>query len=258
MDLGLTGKKAIVTGGTRGIGRAIVEEFANEGCHIGLCARDATAVAATIEVLTAKGVRATGRAVDVGDGEALKAWVAAVGQELGGLDIVVPNVSALIGPLDETAWRRNFDIDVLGTVHTIEATLPFLAASPAAAIVAISTSAVAESMLGVFDRPLGSYTAMKAALVSYISDLARTVAPQGIRVNAVSPGPVLFPVSGWQRREQEGSAVFSRMLARCPLGRFARPEEVAKAVVFLASPAASYITGANLVVDGGSSYRVPF
>jgi 3-oxoacyl-[acyl-carrier protein] reductase len=113
-------------------------------------------------------------------------------------------------------------------------------------------------MYGVFDRPLGLYAAMKAALVSYISDLARTVAPKGIRVNAVSPGPVSFPGSGWQRREQARDAVFSRMLARCPMGRFARPEEVAKAVVFLASPAASYITGANLVVDGGSSYRVPF
>ena len=147
---------------------------------------------------------------------------------------------------------------MLGTVHTVEAALPFLEASPDAAIVAISTNAVAESMYAVFGRPLGPYTAMKAALVTYVSDLARTLAPQGIRVNTVSPGPVYFPGGGWQRGEQEGSAVFSRMLARCPMGRFARPEEVAKAVVFLASPAASYITGANLVVDGGSSYRVPF
>jgi NAD(P)-dependent dehydrogenase (short-subunit alcohol dehydrogenase family) len=202
MDLGLTGKKAIVTGGTRGIGRAIVEALAAEGCHVGLCARDAAMVAATVEALSRQGLTVTGQALDVSDGAALNAWVHTAGHTLGGLDIVVPNVSALVGPLDETGWRRNFDIDVLGTVHTVDAALPFLEASPAAAIVAISTNAVAESMYGVFDRPLGPYVAMKAALVSYISDLARTVAPKGIRVNAVSPGPVSFPGSGWQRRSR--------------------------------------------------------
>jgi NAD(P)-dependent dehydrogenase (short-subunit alcohol dehydrogenase family) len=259
MDLGLKGKKALVTGGTRGIGRAIAEEFANEGCHVAICARDVTAVNATIEALTQKGIQATGRAVDVGDSAALKAWVHAVGTDLGGLDIVVSNVSGFGMTPDEVGWRQSFEIDVMGTVHAVEAAMPLLEGSKAAAIVVISSGAAFESFDDVFPSGvMQPYAAMKAALTNYVANLSRTLAAKGIRANTVASGPVIFPGGRWQQRKQEGAAVFTKMLARCPMGRFGRPEEVAKAVVFLASPAASYITGTNLIVDGGNSYSVQF
>jgi 3-oxoacyl-[acyl-carrier protein] reductase len=259
MDLGLRGKKAIVTGGTRGIGRAIAETLATEGCHVGICARDAPAVAATVEALTTHGITATGRAVDVSDGAALKAWIAAVGHELGGLDIVVANVSALIAPGADVGWQRNYETDLMGTVHAVEAALPFLEASDAAAIVVLSSNVAVESIADVF-TPSGMvpYAAMKAALTNYVGHLSSLLAPQGIRANTVTAGAIYMPGGGWQRREREAPDVFNKMLAHCRMGRMGRPEEVAKAVVFLASPAASYITGTNLIIDGGLTRRVQF
>jgi NAD(P)-dependent dehydrogenase (short-subunit alcohol dehydrogenase family) len=259
MDLGLRGKKAIVTGGTRGIGRAIAQAFADEGCHVGICARDETAVAATLAALAKKGITATGRAVDVGDGTALKTWVYAVGHELGGLDILVSNVSAMGGLHGDAGWRRYFEIDVMGTVHAVEAALPFLEASDAAAIVVISSIAAVETSHDVFPTGfLQAYGAMKAALINYVADLSGTLAPKGIRANTVTAGPIYFPGGVWHRREQEGAAIFHKMMAHSRLGRLGRPEEVAKAVVFLASPAASYISGTNLIVDGAITRRIQF
>lgn len=259
MDLGLRGRKAVVTGGTRGIGRATAEALADEGCHVAICARDKAAVAATVAALTTKGVTATGQTVDVGDGAALKAWVDAVGHELGGLDILVSNVSAMGGLLGDAGWRRCFEIDVMGTVHAVEAALPFLETSDAAAIVVMSSIAAVEISHDVF--PIGflqSYGAMKAALTNYVADLSSMLAPKGIRANTVTAGPVYFPGGVWHQREQEGAAMFHKMLAHSRLGGLGRPEEVAKAVVFLASPAASYISGTNLMVDGAITRRVQF
>jgi NAD(P)-dependent dehydrogenase (short-subunit alcohol dehydrogenase family) len=259
MDLGLRGKKAIVTGGTRGIGRAIAEELANEGCHVGICARDALAVAATVETLATKGVRVTGRTVDVGDGAALKAWVAVVAKELGGLDIVVSNVSGFGVTPDDAGWQRSFEIDVMGTVHAIEAAMPFLEASDAAALVVISSASAVESAVDVFPPGrLWPYAAMKAALTNYVANLSSTLAPKGIRANTVTAGAIYFPGGVWHQREQDTPDFFHKMVAHCRMGRLGRPEEVAKAVVFLASPAASYITGTNLMVDGALTRRVQF
>lgn len=259
MDLGLRGKKAIVTGGTRGIGRAIAEQFANEGCHVGLCARDPTAVAAAIGKLSTKGVQATGKAVDVGDGEALKAWVAAAAQELGGLDVVVSSASGFGIIPDDAGWQKSFEIDVMGTVHAVEAAVPFLDASDAPAIVVISSSTAVESAADIFPAGrLGPYAAMKAALTNYVGNLSSTLAPQGIRVNTVTAGAIYFPGGVWHQREQDTPDFFNKMVAHCPMGRLGRPEEVARAVVFLASPAASYITGTNVMVDGALTRRVQF
>ena len=178
MDLGLTGKKAIVTGGTRGIGRSIADVLADEGCHVGICARNADAVKTAVTELSQKGIVATGQAVDVSQKQALK------------------------------------------------------------------------------DCSVRPYDAMKAAQIAYGAHLSSRLAAKGIRVNTVSPGSIYFPGSVWHQREQEAPEVFNGMLAQMPMDRFGRPEEIARAVAFLASPAASFITGANLVIDGGQTRRI--
>jgi NAD(P)-dependent dehydrogenase (short-subunit alcohol dehydrogenase family) len=257
VDLGLKGKNAIVTGATRGIGRAIAETLAAEGCNVAICARDGAAVEAAVAALRQRGVKATGQALDVGDGAALKAWIAAAGAELGGLDILVSNVSAMGGIPGEEGWRRYFELDVLGTVRAVEAALPLLEASQAAAIVQIASIAAIEVGHDVFpDGFLQAYGAMKAALTNYVAELSRTLGPKGIRANTVTPGPIYFPGGVWHKREQEGNPMYAKALAHTRLGRLGRPEDVARAVAFLASPAAGHISGANLVIDGAFTRRV--
>lgn len=257
MDLGLSGKRAVVTGATRGIGRAIADALAGEGCHVAICARDPASVEATVAALAGKGVRATGRALDVRDGAALKAWIAAAGAELGGLDILVSNVSAMGGLTGDEGWRQYFETDLMGTVHAVEAALPMLEKSGAAAIVQIASVAAIEVGHDVFpDGFLQAYGAMKAALTNYLAEISRTLGPKGIRANTVSPGQIYFPGGVWHKREQEGHPMYAKALARIRLGRFGRPEDVARAVAFLASPAAGFISGANLVIDGAYTRRV--
>jgi 3-oxoacyl-[acyl-carrier protein] reductase len=124
MDLGLKGKKVAVTGGSKGIGRAIADTLAAEGCHVSICARGADGVAAAVEALKGKGVRALGRALDVTDRDALFGWIEASAKELGGIDIAVANVSALDMNRTDDAWRHEFEVDMLHTVRTVEAALP--------------------------------------------------------------------------------------------------------------------------------------
>jgi 3-oxoacyl-[acyl-carrier protein] reductase len=253
MDLGLRGRRAIVTGGTKGIGRAIADTLADEGAAVAVCARDAAEIEATVAALSARGGVATGRVLDVSDGAALRAWVADVGAELGGIDIVVANVSALsIGNTDET-WTKSFEIDVLHSVRLVDAAMPFLERSDAASITTISSVSGRE-----IDFASGSYGAMKAALIHYTQGMAFNLAGKNIRANSVSPGNTYFPGGVWEQIEHGNPELFKAALALNPTGRMAKPQEVARAVAFIASPAASFITGVNLVVDGALTRGVQF
>jgi 3-oxoacyl-[acyl-carrier protein] reductase len=256
MDLGLTGKRAVITGGTRGIGRAIAERLVQEGCSIGICARHGDDVAhavSALQKLAVAGATVTGAAADVADTAGLVAWVDAVAAQLGGLDIAIANVSALSGAPGEASWRLAMEIDVLGTVRLVEAAMPHLEKSACGSIVAISSTAALEAFGG--PRP---YNAVKAAVINYISNLATVAAPKQVRANTVSPGTIYFDDGVWGTRKREQPAAYAAALANNPLGRMGTPQEVANAVAFVASPAASFVTGSNIVVDGGFTRRVQY
>ncbi|MBK1657630.1 SDR family NAD(P)-dependent oxidoreductase [Paracraurococcus ruber] len=245
MDLGLKGLRAIVTGGSKGIGRRCAELFAEEGAHVAICARNAAEVEATVAGLSTRGVTALGQAVDVADKSALEGWVAASAAALGGIDIVVANVSALAVADDEAAWKAGFETDMMHTVRVVNAAMPHLEASKAGSIVAVSSVSGRE-----IDFTGPAYGAFKAALVHYAQGLAYRLAGKGIRANSVSPGNTYFEGGIWQWIETNNAALFQEALALNPTGRMAKPEEIARGVVFLASPASSFTTGTNLVIDG--------
>jgi NAD(P)-dependent dehydrogenase (short-subunit alcohol dehydrogenase family) len=252
MDLQLRGRRALVTGGTKGIGRAIVNCFADEGADVAFCARTEADVIATAKAVEEKGVRAFGRAVDVGDGEALKAWVAEAAESLGGIDAVVANVSALSVGAAEENWQAEFNVDLMHSVRLVEAAMPHLEQSDAASITLIS------SVSGRDIDFTAAYGVMKGALIHYAHSLAYNLAPKGIRANAVSPGNTFFEGGFWDYAKQNLPDIYNTMMGLNPTGRFGTPEEVGVAVVFLASPLSSRITGTNLLVDGCLGKGVQF
>ena len=253
MDLGLQGLRALVSGGTKGIGRAIVEGLAAEGAAVGFCARTEQDVTDTLAALAADGHTAVGLAADVGDEASLRRWVEHCAAELGGVDIVVANVSALAIPDEPASWRASFDVDMMGTVGLVSAALPYLERSDAPSIVTIASVSGRE-----IDFAAGPYGVFKAAIIHYTQGLAYQLAAKGIRANSLSPGNTYFDGGVWQNIERHNPDLFAQAKALNPTGRMARPEEIARAAVFLASPAASFMTGANLLVDGALTRGVQF
>jgi NAD(P)-dependent dehydrogenase (short-subunit alcohol dehydrogenase family) len=251
MDLNLKGLKALITGGTKGIGGAIAKLFAREGADVAVCGRDSGTLDSAVKDLNATGVKVYGQALDVADPAALKAWVEGAAKSLGGIDILVCNVSALaVGDTPES-WEKSYRTDMMHTVNAVSAAMPYLEKSKAASISVVSSVSGFE-----VDFAAGSYGATKAALIHYAKGLSQQLAPKGIRVNAVSPGNTYFEGGIWQNIEKTMPDLFKSTLSVNPSGRFGTAEEVAYGVVMISSPLASRISGTNLVIDGALTKAV--
>jgi NAD(P)-dependent dehydrogenase (short-subunit alcohol dehydrogenase family) len=252
MDLGLTGKRALVTGASKGLGYAIAEALLREGASVAICARTAEDVTAAVKALSALGP-ATGAAVDVSDASALRSWIAASADELGGIDVYVHNTSGK--PARELAgWAKNFEIDLMALVHGVEEAAPHLEADGGGALVSIGTTAVAEH----FASGANSYSAFKAAVTNWTLGQAKVLGARGIRCNVVSPGPIFVEGGDWDSIQGRKPEFFAATEAGHPRGRLGTPEDVADAVAVLASARARHVNGANLTVDGGFLDRVDF
>ena len=254
MDLGLKGLRAIVTGGSKGIGRGAADILAEEGAHVSICGRDAENVKSAVAGLNKKGIQGYGEAIDVGNKAALEGWVAESAKQLGGIDIVVANVSALAAAEDtEESWKAQFDIDMMHTVQDGECRLALSRE--------IEMAVHRHRLIGVgtrdrFHQP--RLWCVKAALIHYAGGLAHKLAPKKIRVNSVSPGNVYFAGGIWEYIEKNMPDLFAKALALNPTGRMATAEEIGRGIVFLASPASSFTMGTNLVIDGALTKGVQY
>ena len=252
MDLGLKGKKAIVTGGTRGIGAAIVDVLLEEGVAVSTCARNAEEVDALNQRAAAEGLALSAEVCDVADASAQSDWITRRVTSMGGLDVFIPNVSGG-AHAGEEGWKSAFDVDMMATVRGCEQVLPIIAQAGGGSIVVIASISGLEG----FSGPSG-YGAIKAGLISYASQLAEVAAAHNVRVNTVSPGPIHVDDGFWGNVKSQQPEMYEAVCARHPAGRMGQTKEVANAAVFLASPAASWVAGTNLIVDGAVTRRVQF
>lgn len=254
MDLGLSGKKVIMNGGSHGLGLATLKTYAAEGCDVAFFSSNADRVAAASKAIDAEGsgkVHAT--ELDMtGNPDGYAAWLSKAVDDLGGCDIFVHTASAS-GQGATADWDRCLDLDIKGATIAVEALTPALEKSKCGSIIFMSSTAAVEK----FVAPQ-AFNAIKAAMITYGSQLSQALAPQGIRVNSVSPGPIEYPTGNWEMIKGKMPEFYEGTVAQMPMGRLGEPQEVANSVVFLSSPASPYTTGANLIIDGGFTKRVQF
>jgi 3-oxoacyl-[acyl-carrier protein] reductase len=245
MNIDFTGKKAVICGGSRGIGRAMALTFAAAGADVSICARGAETLEATRREVAAHGHKAHAGSADMSDKAAIEAYIADAAKALGGIDILVNNASAFGSSDDEKGWMSSMAIDLMAIVHATHAALPFLKAGKGSVI---NTSSIAALRSAARQPPYG---AIKAAVIHYTNTQAAMYARDGIRVNGIAPGSIEFPGGVWDRRKTENPPLYNAVLKSIPFGRLGLPEEIANVAAFLASPLASWVTGQTIVVDGG-------
>jgi 3-oxoacyl-[acyl-carrier protein] reductase len=252
MDMGLAGKKVIMNGGAHGIGLETVKLFTAEGADVAFFSRDQSRIDAALAAVSGPG-KAHGDAFDMnGNADGYKAWLSGAAEKLGGCDIFIHTASSSgMGATQD--WHKGFEIDVMGAVLGIEALEGALEASGNGSVIFMSSTAAVET----FIMPQ-AFNALKAALITYASQLSQSLAPKGIRVNTVTPGPIEYPTGNWEMIKGAMPDFYNGTVAQMPMGRLGAPEEVARAIIFLASSASSYTSGVNLVVDGGFTKRVQF
>ena len=246
MKIDITGQRAIVAGGSRGIGRAIALAFAEAGAGVSICARGADRLAATREEIAWYGGIAHSAVCDLSDAAAIPRYIEEAATILGGIDILINNASGFGGSDDEAGWAASISVDLLATVRATRAALPFLEKSGAGTIVNISS--ISGFRASVRTPPYG---AVKAAILEYTLTQAAAFARKGIRVNCIAPGSIEFPGGTWDRAKANNPDLYGRILRSIPFGRLGHPEEVAQVALFLCSPLASWVTGQNIAVDGG-------
>ncbi|KAI5362675.1 putative short-chain dehydrogenase/reductase SDR, NAD(P)-binding domain superfamily [Septoria linicola] len=247
MHMGLENKVVLVTGGTKGIGRSMVRAFLNEGALVHYCSRTASDVKEADERYGKEypNSKAIGAVVDVTNKDKLTKWVTSCASQSSKLDVVVANVSSLSIEDSPENWQTAFQTDLMGTYNFIQASLPHLEASKGNIITISSVSGRDID----FSCP-GPYGTMKAGLIHYTAGLAHKMAPKGVRANTVSPGNIYIEDGAWGNIEQQMPDLFESQMKLNPMGRMGQAEEVADAVVFLASERATFISGTNVVVDG--------
>lgn len=251
MDLGLKGKKLIIGGATRGISRAVVELFAAEGADIAMFSRKPDELKTLAAELGKHGGKIVAKPYTWENRDGYKAILAELAEELGGVDVFIHSISSS-GNAATQDWQQSFDLDMMGAVDGCETLQQHLTASKGSVILMSSTAAVETFLMPQ------AFNAIKAAIITYGKQLSEAWAPAGIRINMVSPGPITYPGGNWDYIKANMAEFYDSIVAQMPLGRLGNPDEVAKAIAFLASPAASYITGVNLIIDGGFTKRVQF
>jgi len=248
MNIDLTGKRAVICGGSRGIGRAIALACAEAGAAVSICARGAETLAQARDEIAAHGHTTHAAMCDLAEAEQIARYIPEAAEALGGIDILVNNASGFGSTDDEAGWEKSLNVDLQATVRATRAATPFLEQSGAGAIVNISsTSAFHPS---VRTTPYG---VAKAAVIQYTRNRAAALAPQGIRVNCVAPGSIEFPGGSWEKRKTDNSQLYNAILRGIPFGRLGHPEEVARVALFLVSPLANWVTGQTIMVDGGQT-----
>lgn len=252
MDLGLKGRKVIIGGATRGISKAVTELLAAEGADIAFFSRKTEGLEEHRAALAEHGGKIVAEAFTLTDREGYKGFLTGLAEQLGGCDIFIHSISSS-GSQATMDWEQSFAVDMLGAVDGCESLQPFLEKSGSGSVVLMSSTAAVET----FMIPQ-AFNAIKAALITYGKQLSQSWAPAGIRVNMVSPGPITYSGGNWDYIKGAMPEFYNGTVAQIPMGRLGTPEEVAKAVVFLASPAAGYITGTNVMIDGGFTKRVQF